>query len=269
MPNLSQMTGVPRRALPIFYVLDTSGSMMGEKIERLNHAMEETTLALKQVAQHNGDAQLKVAVLTFDSKISWVQPAGPEDMEDFIWTDLGAGGMTCLGAALDELESKLHHDAFLTSSTGTLMPVIIFMTDGYPNDDYLKALERINRNKYFAKAVKIGFAIGEEADATVIAQVVGDAEAVIKTDDLGLFARLIRFVSVTSSTMASVSHTTASELKGSTVVSEVLKGEGPNVNVKPNIDKPDMSDPLPPTDGPEVSLTIDPNTIVWDDPEEW
>ena len=225
MPSITELTSAPRRALPIFYVLDTSGSMAGAPIERLNHAMEETVDALKQVAAHNGDAQLKVAVHEFNSTVRRLQPAGPEDMEDFIWQDLSAGGMTAMGAALTELDSKLSRNAFLSSATGSLYPVIIFMTDGMANDDYEGPLKAIRQNKFFKHAVKVGFAIGDNADAEMIAKAVGDSEAVIKTDDLALFARLMRFVSVTSSTMASVSHTAESDLNGASVVQTVLEQE--------------------------------------------
>ena len=38
MPDQSKLTSAPRRTLPVFYVLDTSGSMMGAPIEQLNRA---------------------------------------------------------------------------------------------------------------------------------------------------------------------------------------------------------------------------------------
>ena len=248
MPTITELTSAPRRALPIFYVLDTSGSMSGAPIERLNHAMEETIDALKQVAAHNGDAQLKVAVLEFNSTVRWLQPAGPEDMEDFIWQDLSAGGMTAMGAALTELDSKLSRNGFLSSAAGSLYPVIIFMTDGMANDDYEGPLKNIRQNKFFKHAVKVGFAIGDNADAEMIAKAVGDSEAVIKTDDLALFARLMRFVSVTSSTMASVSHTAETDINGASVVQAVIAQEeieqeaiDPGVTVT-IIDEPDDID---------------------------
>lgn len=282
MPSYGELAGVPRRALPIFYVLDTSGSMQGEKIERLNHAMEETVDALKQVAAHNGDAQLKVAVLEFATNVRWVQPAGPEDMEDFIWQDLGCGGMTYMGAALNELESKLHRDQFLSSATGSLMPVIIFMTDGHANDDYLRALEDVKQNKFFQRAVKIGFAIGDDADDKMIAKIVGDREAVIKTDDLGLFARLIQFVSVTSSMAVSRSATAwDTEPTGSSVIREVLEKEGldgSDVGIPDPAPAPapvgvDINEVVPTIDIDEVVPTIDIDVkledITWDEGDDW
>lgn len=214
-----------RRALPVFYVLDTSGSMSGEPIDSLNAAMRATTNALRQVAAHNGDAKLKVAVLSFDTDARWLQPAGPEDMEDFIWTNLQAGGYTFVDRALKELNEKLSKDSFLASETGLLYPIIIFMSDGYAMGDYRNELNRISKNRYFKNAVKVGFAIGDKPDVEMIARVVGNPEAVLRTENLGVFAKLIRFASVTSSTMASVSHVTGNEITGSQVVAKVLGQE--------------------------------------------
>lgn len=130
MPTLD-LPPVARKAMTIFYVLDTSGSMGGTPIATLNSAMEETIAALKQQAESNGDAELKIAVLEFNSGCKWLNPSGPEDMEDFMWEELSAGGLTDIGAALTELDSKLSRKAFLNSITGSYLPIIIFMTDGY------------------------------------------------------------------------------------------------------------------------------------------
>ena len=222
MPDTTTLDAAPRRELHVFYVLDTSGSMQGQPIQRLNRAMEETTQALKQLARHNGDAKVKIAVMEFNSTVRWMQPAGPEDMEDFFWQDLSAAGMTYVGAALDELNSKLSRHAFLSSMTGAFLPVIIFMTDGYANDDYQAALGRAMQNRWFRKATRVGFAIGDAPDTEMIAKLVGDSEAVIRTNDLGVFAKLLRFVTVSASTIASVSHTTDEAAGGAAAVRYAL-----------------------------------------------
>jgi hypothetical protein len=80
-------------------------------------------------------------------------------------------------------------------------------------------------NPYFRRGIRIGFAIGDNADVEMIARVVGDSEAVLKTLDLGLFARLIRFVSVTSVKRVSVSRAQASDITGASIIQE-LKDQG-------------------------------------------
>ena len=200
-------TPMPRKDLHVFYILDTSKSMNEEgKIETLNAAMKETLEALQGEAKKNADAKLHAAVLEFNSGANWITQHGPEALEeDFIWTPLKAGGLTDLGAALTELNSKLSKKTWLDSMTGSLMPILIFMTDGQPTDNYRKGLEQIQKNKWFLESTKIGFAIGEDADERVIAEVVGNREAVIKTTDLDEFRKLLVFVSVRSSLLVSTS----------------------------------------------------------------
>ena len=247
--------GLARRILPVFYVLDTSGSMQGDAIERLNSAMEETSLVLRELAAHNGDAQVKIAVLSFNSEVKWMQPRGPEDLEDFVWQPLEAGGMTYMGAAVRELNSKLNDRAFLRSATGSLAPVIVFMSDGYPNDDYMAALDEAQENPMFRNATRIGFAIGRSCDVQMLEKITGDPDAVVRTSDLQELAELIRFVSETATSMASVTRASSRDRLGAEAVrqSRRMTGYGMNFAPTPSIpedvvsgDQPiwDMSDPI-------------------------
>lgn len=259
MPNLeTDFKEAPRKDLHVFYVLDTSGSMDGTKISTLNRAMEETTQALMDVAKSNGDAKLKIAVMEFNTKCKWVTTNGPEDLEeDFIWDPRDAGGLTDMGAALKELNSKLSRKAFLNSMTGALMPIIIFMTDGFATDNYEKALEEIRRNRWFQHGTKIGFAFGDDADLKMIASVVGNSEAVIRTTDYELFRKLLRFVSVTASKLVSESTTTGTAPTAADIVKDVI-------GTVDGADASDVTVNLPPSSyNPEP--TPAPAPIDWDD----
>ena len=192
---------------------------------------------------------MKIAVLEFNSGCKWLNPSGPEDMEDFMWEELSAGGLTDIGAALTELDSKLSRKAFLNSITGSYLPIIIFMTDGYATDDYTKALAQIRQNKWFQRATKIGFALGDDPDKKMISEVVGNCEAVINTNDLSLFSRLMKYVSVTSSMLVSTSRTTAAEVTGATIVKGMVgDGEAPSSVVDTNV-KYNPEPPAPADDG--------------------
>lgn len=232
MPKIDDLEAVPRRVLNIFYVLDTSGSMQGESIDTLNSAMKDTMNILSEQAASNADAQLKVAVLQFNSGCDWLQPNGPEDAEDFVWSNIQANGITDMGHALKELDSKLTKEAYLKSMTGTYLPVIIFMTDGGSTDDYKSALNNIRKNKWFKRSTKVGFAFGSNPDKKMIAEVVGNSEAVIATADLELFSRLIKFVSTTSSMMCSKVQTNNADVTGADIVKVAADEIGDNPDVQ-------------------------------------
>lgn len=256
--------GAPRRVLNVFYLLDVSGSMTGAKITMLNSAMEETTAELKKQAKNNADAEVKVAVLTFSSGCRWLNPAGPESLEeDFIWEELQAGGLTDMGAALKELNDKLSRKQYLNALTGNYLPVIIVMTDGGATDDYSKALAEIRQNKWFQRATKIGFAIGEDADVRMICDVVGNSEAVVKTSDLQLFAKLIKFASVTASMLASKSRTTDTGVSGADIVNAAVANGDASKDVVPK----DV--PYTPETPPEPPVKKKGGGDDWDDDDKW
>lgn len=224
---------IPRKDLTIFYILDTSKSMEDDgKIESLNAAMTETLKALQEEAKKNADAKLHVAVMEFNSGANWITQFGPEDLEeDFIWSPLRAGGLTDLGAALKELNTKLSKKTWLDSMTGALMPILVFMTDGQPTDNYKEGLKAIQKNKWFLYSTKIGFAIGEGADKGVIAEVVGKKEAVISTMDLDQFRKLMVFVSVKTSLLVS-----ESQIGGGLDVKKIIQEAKEDIGVEPDME---------------------------------
>lgn len=201
---------VIRKKLVIFYVLDTSGSMEDDgKIGALNEAMRETVDVLQNIAKGSADAELQIAVLQFSSGAQWVTEK-PIYVEDFYWDDLKAGGLTDIGDALSELYNKMSRHEFLQSNTGYMIPIIIFMSDGYPTDNWEKALQKITDketgNKWFRYSTKIAFALGKDADVNTLSKIVGNKEAVIQTSDLETFKKMIKVVSANTVLTNSISH---------------------------------------------------------------
>ncbi|MBQ7503010.1 VWA domain-containing protein [bacterium] len=254
MPDIENTETIARKLLPIIYVLDTSGSMEGDRIAAVNLAMSETMEVLKDVSKNNPSAELKIGVLKFDSGSQWITDSGFVFMEDFFWNDLKAGGLTDLGSALKELDDKMSRKKFLNSEVGYKVPVLIFMSDGQPTDDYKSALKKINAsNKWFKASTKIAIAVGDDADTEVLKEIVGNSEAVIRVNDLETLKRLIKVASVTASMIGSKSRT------DSDAQSEILNSIQQDAGVK--LDKSDDVSPKPaPAPDPE------PDTFDADDP---
>ena len=211
MPNVNETVEVARKVLPIVYVLDTSGSMTGDRIAAVNEAMNETMEVLRDVSAHNPDAEIKVGVLKFSTNAEWVTN-GLVFMDDFFWNDLEAGGTTEVATALNALHNKLSRSEFLVSDTGFCIPVLIFMSDGEPTDPgvWESKLEWVkNNNKWFKYATKIAIAVGDDADKNCLAKLVGNSEAVVAVNDLATLKALIKVASMTASMINSKSRTTA------------------------------------------------------------
>ena len=97
---------IARRTMVLFFMVDTSGSMSGDKIGSVNDAIRETVPDLQDLSDSNPDAAIKVAVLQFDTDARWLYPQ-PVDSVDFQWNDLQVGGLTSFGLALNKLNEKL------------------------------------------------------------------------------------------------------------------------------------------------------------------
>ena len=201
MSLLDQVAPAPRKVMTLFYVVDTSGSMAGEKIGSVNSAMEEAILSdLPEISEANDDAEIKVAIMQFASGCSWITPqSGPIGIGDVIWNDLNASGLTDLGAACLELDKKLSRNEFLQSQTGAYAPVILLFSDGAPTDDWEKGLNQLKQNNWYKHAIKIAIAIGEEANKEVLAKFTGTPESVITVHDKQTLKVLIKKVSVRAS----------------------------------------------------------------------
>lgn len=203
MSMLEEITPAPRKVMTLFYLVDASGSMSGAKIGVVNAAMEETiNVDLKEVAAANDDAEIKVAILQFSSGCSWITPAsGPVGLDDIIWNDLQAGGMTEFGGALLELDKKLSRNEYLQSQTGAYAPVILLLSDGGPTDNWEVGLNKIKENNWFKHAIKIAIDIQIDggSDRSVLAQFTGNPEAIIDAKDKATLKKMIHKVSVRAS----------------------------------------------------------------------
>ena len=210
MSLLEEITPSPRKVMTLFYLVDTSGSMCGSRIGTVNAAMEECIPLLKEVAVANDDAEIKVAILQFSSGCSWITPAsGPIGLDDIIWNDLQAGGMTEFGGALAELDKKLSRSEYLNSQTGAYAPVILLLSDGGPTDNWESDLARIKQNNWFKHAIKIAIDIESGSDRSVLAQFTGNPEAILDAKDTATLKKMIHKVSVRASEFQSHSKQSA------------------------------------------------------------
>ena len=197
MGILTTDTEIPRKTLVVFFLIDTSGCMDGEKMDILNDTMHETLLNLKKISDENADALIKIAVLDFASGTEWMMDF-PQGLDTFSWKNLEAVGVTDMGAACLELEKKLHRSTFLQDKVGHYAPVIILMSDGAPTDDFKGGLEVLKQNKWFELSIKIAVAIGQDADKNVLAEFTGTKETVVPIMNKAVMKKIIRLVSIRS-----------------------------------------------------------------------
>ncbi len=245
MSLLEEITPSPRKVMTLFYLVDTSGSMGGSRIGTVNAAMEECIPLLREVAAANDDAEIKVAILQFSSGCSWITPvSGPVGLDDIIWNDLQAGGMTEFGGALLELDKKLSRNEYLNSQTGAYAPVILLLSDGGPTDNWEVGLNKIKENNWFKHAIKIAIDIESGSDRSVLAQFTGNPEAILDAKDTATLKKMIHKVSVRASefqshSKASSDTVTSPDQDSADIVSAVVKDVDENNGAPVSVDDND------------------------------
>jgi uncharacterized protein YegL len=203
--SLTDAVEIPRRTMVLFFLIDTSGSMAGSKLGAVNTAIEEVIPAIKELSDENADAQIKIAALEFSAGARWITKNGPMELDQFHWNDLTAEGYTDFGEACKALNEKLSTKAFMKEATGSFAPAIFLLSDGEPTDEWQGELAKLKDNNWFKAAIKVAVAIGDDANKDVLKEFTGTMEAVLETHNAATLKKMIKFVSVRASQVASKS----------------------------------------------------------------
>ena len=171
------------------------------KIQALNNAIHECIPATREANRSNAFADMVVRAIRFSTGAQW-HIAAPTPVEDFVWSDLEASGVTDLGAAIRLLGSELIPEKM---GRRALPPVVVLVSDGSPTDEWETALAEFNGTGWGQKGrtVRVAVAIGRDADKEVLAAFTGNPETVFEADSAQRLADLIKWASVTLSKHAS------------------------------------------------------------------
>ena len=150
---------VSKRTLKIYWLVDTSHSMSGEKIATVNRAIKACIAPLRDAAEDNHEAKMVVRTMKFSVGAMW--HTEEVSIKDFQWYDLSVNGYTDTGAALKLMAKELSMEKM---GSRALPPVIILMSDGEATDDYDAGLKELLAQRWGQKAVRIAIAIGEGAN---------------------------------------------------------------------------------------------------------
>ncbi len=195
------------RPLHFFWVVDCSGSMYGEKIGIVNNAIQNVLPDMVSEAEDNPNAQLMIRTLKFSTGAEWLTE-NPVKVEDYVWEDLDAGGVTDLGKAFELLTAQLDVKQM---GERALPPVIVLLSDGQPTDDYKKQLDKFKKLPWSKKAVKIAISIGQDADDEVLVDFTGNRELVLNANNAKMLAKMIKWASTAVSAVSSGASNTSSE----------------------------------------------------------
>ncbi|MBN6710851.1 VWA domain-containing protein [Haemophilus haemoglobinophilus] len=162
------------RRLPVYLLVDTSGSMMGEAIESVRNGLQMLVSALRQDPYALETAYL--SVITFNTTAKQVTPL--TELMSFQIPDLQASGVTAMGGALSLLADCINREVQKGSSEvkGDWKPVVFLLSDGLPTDDLQQGINAIRTVK---TGTFVACAAGAGADTNVLKQI---TESVVSLD---------------------------------------------------------------------------------------
>ena len=193
------------RRLPVYLLLDTSGSMYGEPIEAVKNGVQTLLSTLRGDPYALETAYL--SIITFESKAEQVVPL--TELSAFQQPNINASGCTALGEALALLAQKVDAEVIKTTAEmkGDWKPLVFIMTDGNPTDDLEQGLREFRKRKF---GMVVACAAGQAADVKTLQKI---TENVVQLDtaDSSTIKAFFKWVSASISTSSKSVEDTGSD----------------------------------------------------------
>lgn len=215
------------RPLPVVVLIDTSGSMKGQKIDSLNAALREMVSGLRSLKDTRGEIHL--AIIGFgNNQVTTHHRLSPLNRVSI--RPFEANGSTPLGAAMVAARELIEDREAIPSRAYT--PTAVLVSDGMPTDitpemvsklqqsgltseDYLnwEPISSFHLSERCSKCVRLAIGIGQDADHEMLrAWVNSPGVPIASPHDADGIQRFFRWVTMSVSVRSMSSNPNVADL---------------------------------------------------------
>lgn len=198
------------RPLPVFILVDASGSMQGPKMDMVNNSLKEMISSLSNIEGAKG--QIEICLIKISGEVEVIQPL--EKVEKVVLPELVASGRTPIGESVEKVVEMIEDQSIVPNRAYT--PVIILISDGIPTDitremyekrpldkkQYLKwePLQHLHTANRSQKCMRMALGIGEDADYELLKAFINKENVpVIKAVEVTTIGKFFEWVTISVS----------------------------------------------------------------------
>lgn len=194
------------RRLPVYLLLDCSGSMQGDPIIAVNEGL--WMIYQQLVSDPQALETVHISVIEFADHADQY-PLTPIDQ--FQPPALTAGGLTAMGAGLRLLIQSIEQDLIPNTATqhGDYRPLVFLLTDGAPTDNYRDPIQRLRFLRGSQRPTIVAIGCGNQVNKAMLKDLTSDVFLIhtMTTENLKQFFRWL------SGSIVQSSHAVGSDLE--------------------------------------------------------
>ena len=206
---------IAKQKLNIILLIDTSGSMRGNRIQQVNQAVRDIKDYLIDLQKENTNVDFYLSLITFGTEAGFYKNKESVNIDDFIFDDIKCAGHTNLHCGYEKLGEimKKESQGGIMPDFGGAAPIILLLTDGHPTgNDYRKELEKLKHIPWYKAALRYGIAVelNDERTNKVLLDFVENNGDVINCYNASMLKDIIKIIVITASKVKSTSANVAS-----------------------------------------------------------
>lgn len=228
--NPASYTVATARPIPVILLLDTSGSMHGDRIKQLNEAVSDMLQSFKH--QEKMETTIEVSIITFGKDVNFHLTANKVDntyfrsASEIEWEDLKADGMTPMGTAIKMAKGMLEDKTIIPSNA--YRPTVVLISDGNPTDDWQNAIQSFISEGRSAKCDRMSLGIGADFAPAFLNQFKSDQHELFIAKDAKEIASFFKAVTMSVTSRMNSNNINAVEV---TIKNEIPKDNTPIPNI--------------------------------------